>query len=745
MTIRAKRTAGVTVLLVAAALGLLASTAAAAEYQVINGTGPIESIAVGDELSCQVSYVNDVDFEFYPPDTTPGDCGTLLATGGTLYAPDFSSHDRSATGGLDDYVSFIPVSQSGVQGQGTAADPYRVVTTVEAAGAGLRITETTSYVNGSNFYRTDTAVTNSSGGASVSAVLYHAGDCYANGSDIGFGFTRSEVGVVGCSESAQNTPAGRTVQMAPLSATSRYYEASYSEVWAQIATKAPLPNTCRCGEHIDNGVALSWELSLGSDIGSGTVRSLATAFTESTPPNPGADSDGDGLPDGWETGSAAGGDYENLAPLGADPHRKDVFVHLDYKEGCAPPAKWELPAIQAFKEHGIALHVDSGPDSINADGQPWGSRSRAGGVSVGDDIALWDAFDRLKDQRFIAANRRRAFHYAVILKRFNGGDGGVARNIPEADFAITGCEVPDWLHLGKARYITAVFVHELGHNLGLRHGGGDDVNGKPNYYGIMNYFWTAVGGVGKGGELKGLLPDYSWYKRPPLDERHLNEREPQILPVAWNCPGHRGYDARYELGPGARPIDWDCDGIRGELHRDGLNVNSTWDGGAEAVLNGFNDWAPGAMRFDGGGVLGDFDLPQRSDPPVVAELSPEELRVAQKAFQRSRRQARRRLLVDASRRRLLAGRVATLRIGVTTAADKKAKVRGALIRIGGAKLLLAPRKGRAQGHIPRRLLTGRRGKVLVRLVPRRSGKVRIFASRGGFARGGLIIPVSRKR
>lgn len=742
MTSRAGRAAGATALALLVVLCTAAPAVAATDYQLIETGGPIESIAVGNELSCQVAYVNDVELEFYPPHTTPGDCGTLLAVNGVLYAPDFSSHGISATWGLDGYVPFTPVSQTGVEGTGAAKDPYRVTTVVEAGGSGLRVSETTSYVSGSNSYRIDTAVTNTNpGGGNLNPVLYHAGDCYASGSDIGFGFTRSEVSTAGCSQTAQNSPPGRTIQMAPLSAGSSYFEARYDEVWTQIATQNPLPNTCRCGEHIDNGVGLSWELSVRPE-GGGTVRSLNVSFTESTPPDPGADSDGDALPDNWETGGAPSGGYENLAPLGADPNRKDVFVHLDYKESCAPPKGWELPAIEVFRNHGIALHVDSGRDSINADGQPWGDRSLAGEIKVDDDIELWDAFDRLKDERFVPSNRRRAFHYAAIVKQFNGREGGKARDIPEADFILSGCRFDGWSEVKWKKYVTTTFVHELGHNLGLRHGGGDDVNGKPNYYGIMNYTWAWVFGVGKGGELKDSLPEYSWYARPTIDERHVSEREPQILPVAWNCPDDGRL--RYEVGPGTRLIDWDCDGDRGELFARELNLNSGFDGDIQR-LTGFNDWRPGVMRFDGGGVLGDFYLPERPSPAVTHELTPEEFVAAQKVFQRSRRQARRLLLVDASRERLRAGRAVTLRVGVKTAAGKGRRVRGALIGVRGAKLLpLRKRKG-VRPRAPRRVLTGRRGKARLRLVPKRRGNVRIFATRSGFTRGGLVIPVRRKR
>ena len=37
--------------------------------------------------------------------------------------------------------------------------------------------------------------------------------------------------------------------------------------------------------------------------------------------------------------------------------------------------------------------------------------------------------------------------------------------------------------------IAATFMHELGHTLGLRHGGCDDINNKPNYFSIMNYMF----------------------------------------------------------------------------------------------------------------------------------------------------------------------------------------------------------------------------------------------------------------
>jgi hypothetical protein len=52
--------------------------------------------------------------------------------------------------------------------------------------------------------------------------------------------------------------------------------------------------------------------------------------------------------------------------------------------------------------------------------------------------------------------------------------------------AVGTCLVPAtcWAQL-QAR----AFMHELGHALGLKHGGQDDVNDKPNHFSVMNYWY----------------------------------------------------------------------------------------------------------------------------------------------------------------------------------------------------------------------------------------------------------------
>ena len=60
-------------------------------------------------------------------------------------------------------------------------------------------------------------------------------------------------------------------------------------------------------------------------------------------------------------------------------------------------------------------------------------------------------------------------------------------------------------------------MHEIGHNLGLRHGGNVDVNCKPNYLSVMSYSFQFA-------NLVGTRPlDYSRSVLGTLDESHLNE------------------------------------------------------------------------------------------------------------------------------------------------------------------------------------------------------------------------------
>ena len=73
--------------------------------------------------------------------------------------------------------------------------------------------------------------------------------------------------------------------------------------------------------------------------------------------------------------------------------------------------------------------------------------------------------------------------------------GGLGET-PGDEFIVTLRDIND-----RPADLARTIMHELGHCLGLQHGGDDNVNFKPNYFSVMNYM-HAGGGVGGDGEAR---------------------------------------------------------------------------------------------------------------------------------------------------------------------------------------------------------------------------------------------------
>jgi hypothetical protein len=225
--------------------------------------GPLTVVAVGADLSCQVRHSGDTSLEFFPSSATPGDCGTFLAVGATLFGPDFANHDGSTTGSVrvGSYTPFTGAGQSAKTGAGTTASPFKVTTGAAAGATGLQIGQVDTYITGQESFRTDVTVRNAGGGPQA-ITLYRAGDCYLQNSDRGAGFT-GPGGAVGCSANPNNTPPGRIEEFVPITLGNTFQEAFYSDIWTAIAARTPLSNLCsRCGETVDNGAAIAWTATI---------------------------------------------------------------------------------------------------------------------------------------------------------------------------------------------------------------------------------------------------------------------------------------------------------------------------------------------------------------------------------------------------------------------------------------------------------------------------------------------------
>ena len=288
-----------------------------------------------------------------------------------------------------------------------------------------------------------------------------------------------------------------------------------------------------------------------------------------------SDADGDGLSDRDERFGIRFPDdvmAVDLPKFGADPLHKDLFLEMDYSDGRAPSAIAIEAVKNAFKlaplpnpagGPGLNLHVDSGglwekggmertgrlktcndgvdnDGRLEVDGADPDCRYRDVGVEdftancnngtdddgdgkrdrddpdciVGEDLGggdqlaahldncgLDEKYNQTKGSpgHYFNAMRARAFNYVIFTKKRTtncsmGGQGG-------------GNDMVLYRADGGA------LLHELGHNLGLRHGGHEAANCKPNYVSLMNY--NINSGIPRTGG--GLLLDYSPARIDPFD------------------------------------------------------------------------------------------------------------------------------------------------------------------------------------------------------------------------------------
>lgn len=309
------------------------------------------------------------------------------------------------------------------------------------------------------------------------------------------------------------------------------------------------------------------------------------------------DSDGDGLPDSWERANALdenGYPTYDLRAMGADPQRADIFLWVRTERSTALTVGARTALTQAFANAphrnpdgtaGITLHIVDGPQLSPA--QSDALRGDHGGPAW---RKIWD------DWLSIAPYGPSVFHLVLQVAWNDWVPAGQA-TLPGQMFVTNGCgNRSNWRKKCGAPVAeeATTLMHELGHNLGLRHGGGDHINWKPNYPSVMNYMFATNGVYG----VPGIGLDYSRYGSDTfysLDEGRLAERDGvQLKPGASLPPGFKSW--RYCPGkPNTKrsiprvntAVDWNCkSGIQNGYILASINRNS-----AIEVLEPFDDWA----------------------------------------------------------------------------------------------------------------------------------------------------------
>lgn len=346
-----------------------------------------------------------------------------------------------------------------------------------------------------------------------------------------------------------------------------------------------------------------------------------------------ADQDGDGLLDIWETQGLTVTldnvtEFVNLPAMGAKPDHKDIFIEIDYMKTIThshqPIAQAITDVVTAFANApitnvdgtmGIQLHVDYGKDAPLTYGAAatWGALSKSDALTHTDAIGeapggnfSWAGFDAIKANHFTKA-RAAVFHYNIWAHQLSPGNysSGISRDLPASDFLVTlgpwgGTD--QYAGIGTPRAQAGTFMHELGHNLGLHHGGADDTNFKPNYLSVMNYAFQQSGLIMNASQ--GNF-DYSRFNLTNLTESGLDEAIGVITKTVvitnagvitreygtyWYC------STALKSTNQADKIDWNCNNIITDTQVIGDVNQDTITG----TLANQNDWD--VLVYTGGAI-----------------------------------------------------------------------------------------------------------------------------------------------
>ena len=326
------------------------------------------------------------------------------------------------------------------------------------------------------------------------------------------------------------------------------------------------------------------------------------------------DTDGDGLCDLWET---QGIDLNNdgvidldLKKLGADPKHKDLFVEVDWLKGQKPmpltaviKSFAQAPVSNPDGKKGIKLHILIS-DEITTLNKVAVTDTQTVGPEDLKDIAYdgkkfacgWfgSKADRKSDNcEWISKAREKVYRYVVYAYEHNDKDGtlGHASGTPGRGFVVTSGHFKEY---NSEVMLGDTFMHELGHTIGLRHGGADNINCKPNYLSNMNYIYDLLAYPRK--------VDYSIIALPTLDESALLEKKGVQAPKNWKTIFYQanGADVTHTIDK-TQEIDWNgVDGIESGTVEENISMVDfgNCSGDTEiSILTSQNDWEHIVLDF----------------------------------------------------------------------------------------------------------------------------------------------------
>ncbi len=308
-----------------------------------------------------------------------------------------------------------------------------------------------------------------------------------------------------------------------------------------------------------------------SDVTGSTVLARCDFLLEPVPMDD--DIDKDGIPNDVErfglldqaTGQlligSNGKPVADFPSLGANPCRKDIAVEIDYQTGANHTHQPTTAALDEVKNAFAKAPLPGSP------GCPFDGFDALPGINLITDIddaipeattvddqgrtsvTAWNCGAATPFEPARAPYFRRSLWVHSVPQRFSG---------------LTPCSGAAVVALGLfgagTRFEAGTFMHELGHWLGLGHGGDSGINLKPNYLSVMNYSFQD----GIPDDSNGFI-DYSRTVLPELDEGALNEtiglQGPAHVKTIWWGPHPKFfYSQASQTGNAQGALDWDGSG-----------------------------------------------------------------------------------------------------------------------------------------------------------------------------------------
>lgn len=350
------------------------------------------------------------------------------------------------------------------------------------------------------------------------------------------------------------------------------------------------------------------------------------------------DTDGDALDDGLEVhGYTQDGRTLDLKALGANPRRKDIFLEIHYMPGWRPLPEAIEDVQRAFLSAPVTNHDGSTGIHLHVE-----ITKEIPFIEMLLPVNALPELAAMKSMHFDAL-RTVAFHYGVFGNRLGENNySGLSNGIGGADFLVTLGGHNLATYTMKRQKQAGTLMHELGHNLGLHHGGkpdnrpASDDPWQPHHFSVMNYTYQ-LSGVHRDGV---DTIDYARTSTRALTESSLDEvaafsvnkssPDPELLRITnprictWFTPDHGCRELTTLSGSAGQNLDLNrSNGIQAVPVQADLNGNGLADS-FDALLEEWN-----ALDYRGGGVIGERDRIRRreidSGEPVTCQspLNPE--------------------------------------------------------------------------------------------------------------------------